>query len=119
MGIPLPEVIVRPAIHRVVEVVRSRIESDFLQPIEVERISHWNEVNDLTKTGRVTKKAKLGAGDAPNKLLYVQPDNSLGTDETGKISFLPYVHNADSYGYNPDVVPQGNGVGQPVVADGG
>ena len=43
-----------------------------IQPIETERLTYWDEINDLTKTGRLTQKAKLGAGDAPNKLLYVQ-----------------------------------------------
>ena len=49
----------------------------------------------------------MGAGDAPNKLLFVQKDNSLGSNVTKEISFLPYVHNTDSFGYNSDLVPKG------------
>jgi len=48
-----------------------------IQPIETKRLTYWDEINDLTKTGRLTPEAKAGAGDAPNKLLYVQGDNSL------------------------------------------
>jgi putative spermidine/putrescine transport system substrate-binding protein len=78
-----------------------------IQPIDVERIRNWSEVNDLTKVGKVTPRAKLGLGDAPYKLLYAQDDGSLGSSPTGKISFLPYVHNVDSFGYNTNVVPPG------------
>lgn len=78
-----------------------------IQPIETERLTYWDEINDLTKTGRINPEAKLGSGDAPNKLLFVQDDAKLGGDTTGRISFLPYVHNVDSFGYNAGVVPRG------------
>ncbi len=78
-----------------------------IQPIETDRIANWSEVNGLTKTGRITPKANLGAGDAPCKLLNVQPDGTLGPEPTGRVSFLPYVHNVDSFAYNADVVPRG------------
>lgn len=78
-----------------------------IQPIEVERIKHWPEINSLVKTGRIAEKAPLGKGDAPYKLLYVQEDHSLGPVKTKQVSFLPYVHNTDSFGYNSNVVPKG------------
>lgn len=78
-----------------------------IQPIETDRIEHWSEINDLTKRGKIVPKAKVGAGDAPYKLLYAQGDGELGSNETGKISFLPYVHNVDSFGYNSNIVPKG------------
>lgn len=78
-----------------------------IQPIEISRLRHWNEINDLTLTGKLTPEAKIGAGDAPNKLLYVQSDGRIGSNATKKISFLPYVHNVDSFGYDADVVGKG------------
>ena len=78
-----------------------------IQPIEVERLTHWKEVNNLSKTGEITKGATIGAGDAPHKLLYVQDDKTLGSKQTKEISFLPYVHNTDSFGYNADEIPRG------------
>lgn len=78
-----------------------------IQPIETDRIEHWSEINGITKTGRIAPEAKLGAGDAPYKLLYAQDNGKLGSTETGNVSFLPYVHNVDSFGYNAEVVPQG------------
>lgn len=78
-----------------------------IQPIEIEKLKYWNEINDLTKKGRVSKEAKLGLGDAPNKILYTQKDGTLGPKESKTISFMPYVHNVDSFGYNTNFIPKG------------
>jgi putative spermidine/putrescine transport system substrate-binding protein len=87
--------------------IRVLWQAQSIQPIDVSRLDYWDEINDLTKTGRLTKRSKLGAGDAPNKLLFVQKDQTLGPRRTGEISFLPYVHNVDSFGYDSAVVPRG------------
>ncbi|MEM7227571.1 MAG: extracellular solute-binding protein [Planctomycetota bacterium] len=81
--------------------------ADAIQPLDVSRINRWNEVNALSKTGHLTPDAPIGKGDAPHTLLYVQPDTSLGSAATSHVSFLPYVHNADSFGYDTRVVPAG------------
>ncbi|MCD9461109.1 extracellular solute-binding protein [Marinibactrum halimedae] len=81
--------------------------SGSIAPIEKERLTYWPEINALTKTGRLNPKAKIGAGDAPYKLLYVQPSGDLGSTPSNQISFLPYVHNVDSFGYNTAVIPKG------------
>ena len=82
-------------------------QANAIQPIEKERITRWREINSLTKTGRLTPEMSIGAGDAPHKLLHVQDDGNLGPDRTDLISFLPYVHNVDSFGYNTSVIPEG------------
>ncbi len=78
-----------------------------IQPIEVERLTYWDEINSLTKTGKLTPQAKVGAGDAPNKILFIQEDGTLGSKPTKKISFMPYVHNVDSFGYNTQHIKKG------------
>jgi putative spermidine/putrescine transport system substrate-binding protein len=78
-----------------------------IQPIDTSRLEHWKEINDLPKTGRISDTAKIGAGDSPNKILFAQKDGSLGSKDTGKISFMPYVHNVDSFGYNTTKIPKG------------
>jgi putative spermidine/putrescine transport system substrate-binding protein len=82
-------------------------QANAIQPIDRRRISRWNEINGLTKTGRIVEGVPVGAGDAPCKLLYVQPDRTLSSTMTNEISFLPYVHNVDSFGYNTAIVPRG------------
>jgi len=81
--------------------------SDAIQPIETERLTYWDEINNLTKTGQIVEGAKIGAGDAPHKILFVQDDRTLGSKNTGKITFLPYVHNTDSFGYDTRHIERG------------
>jgi putative spermidine/putrescine transport system substrate-binding protein len=78
-----------------------------IQPIETDRIDHWGEINALTTQGKLTPTAKLGAGDAPNRILFVQPDQSLGGKESNVVSFMPYVHNVDSFGYDAGQIDRG------------
>jgi putative spermidine/putrescine transport system substrate-binding protein len=78
-----------------------------IQPIDISRLKYWNEINDLTKVGKISPNARVGLGDAPHKLLYVQADNSLGSTPTSQISFMPYVHNTDSFGYNSQYISKG------------
>lgn len=78
-----------------------------IKSIEKSRITHWDEINNLTKEGRIRPEANIGAGDAPYKLLYVQRDGTIGAQKSEQISFLPYVHNVDSFGYNSSVIPKG------------
>lgn len=77
-----------------------------IQSIDCTRLEYWSEINDLSKKGRISAGSPLGQGDAPYKILFVQPNGQLGSNETGKISFMPYVYNADSYGYNASVIPE-------------
>ena len=78
-----------------------------IQPIKVDKLTYWSEINPLTKTGRLTPNARIGAGDAPNKILFVQKDETLGDVTSDKISFLPYVHNVDSFGYDSGKISRG------------
>lgn len=75
-----------------------------IQPIDLERIRRWDEVTDLTKTGRIGPNASFGHGDAPVTKLYVQPSQSLGAQRSRWISMLPTVHNFDSFAFRPDIV---------------
>lgn len=81
--------------------------ADAIQAIDRTRLKHWDEINNLTKTGRIKENAPIGAGDAPHKLLFVQPNGQLASEPTDRISFLPYVHNVDSFGYDLRFVERG------------
>ncbi len=81
--------------------------SGSIQAIDKKRIKNWLDINSLTKTGKLTVDAKIGAGDAPYKILHVQGDNTLGSTHTDYISYLPYVHNVDSFGYDTRTIPKG------------
>jgi len=79
-----------------------------LQPIDVRRIARWDEVNALPRTGRsgpIGNGASMNAGSVPAERLYVQADGSLGSAPGELISMLPLTHNADSFVYLPDELP--------------
>jgi putative spermidine/putrescine transport system substrate-binding protein len=87
--------------------IKTLWQANAIQPLDTDRLTYWDEINDISKRGRITPEAPIGLGDAPYKILNVQEDGQLGEQFTGKISFLPYVHNVDSFGYNTDIIPQG------------
>jgi len=75
-----------------------------IQPIDLARIVLWDEVTDLTKTGRITANARIGYGDAPVSKLFVQPSQALGAAPSRWISMLPTVHNLDAFAFRIDKV---------------
>lgn len=87
--------------------IRQLWQASVIQPIETERLTYWDEINSLAKTGKIFPDSRVGLGDAPHKILNVQADGTLGQEFTGKISFVPYVHNVDSFGYNTDKLEKG------------
>lgn len=78
-----------------------------IQPIDIKRIEHWDSINALPRTGRLTPHAPLGAGSNPVDRLYIQPDGSCGARPSDRITMLPVSHNVDSFGYRMDMLPQG------------
>ncbi len=87
--------------------IRQLWQAGAIQPIDTNRIKYWDEINAISKTGKIHSDAAIGLGDAPHKILNVGADGRLSENFSGEISFLPYVHNVDSFGYNSDVIPQG------------
>lgn len=78
-----------------------------IQPIDVRRVALWDEINDLPKRGRLREDHQLSGGSLPCDRLFVQHDGSLANRPTNFISMLPLTHNADSFAYRPDLLPQG------------
>lgn len=87
--------------------IRPLWDSDAIQAIDIKKLKYWDEINSLSKTGKISADAKSGAGDVPNKILFIQEDGSLGANPTEQISFNPYVHNVDSFGYNLNAIEEG------------
>lgn len=76
-----------------------------IQPLEISRLTYWDEINALPKQGTLIPGGKLGDGSVPVNRLYVQHDGSLGGQPTDLISMLPLTHNADSFAYHADRLP--------------
>lgn len=87
--------------------IRILWQSQSIKPIDTRRIRHWGEINPLSKSGRLSPGDHVAPGDAPHTILYVQDDGSLSGTKSDEVSYLPYVHNSDSLGYNPQRIPEG------------
>jgi putative spermidine/putrescine transport system substrate-binding protein len=78
-----------------------------IQPLDTRRLALWDEINDLPKRGRLQPGDRLASGSLPCDRLFVQHDGSLANRPTELISMLPLTHNADSFAYRPERLPQG------------
>ena len=78
--------------------------ADVCQPVDTTRLPQWDAVSPLPKVGKVNEDAKIGAGDAPVTILYVQGDNTLGNEPADLVSMLPLYHNVDAFGYQSEEV---------------
>ena len=78
-----------------------------IQPININRIHHWNEIGQLAKTGKLNANLAVAPGSAPSRFLFVQSDGRLGEPPTEQISMLPLTHCADSFGYLKQSLPSG------------
>lgn len=76
-----------------------------LQAIDIGRLDHWEEVNALPRTGRITPQAAFGAGCNPVTRLFVQADGTVGSTPSARIAMLPLTHNVDSFVYLPAAIP--------------
>jgi putative spermidine/putrescine transport system substrate-binding protein len=76
------------------------------QPVDVTRLPQFANLSPLTTEGKINENAKVGAGDAPVRLLYVQSDGSLRSDPTEQVSMLPLYHNVDAFGYHSEMVSE-------------
>jgi len=76
--------------------IRVLWQSGSIQPIDKKRIEYWYEINDLTKTGQLNKTTQFGAGDAPYKILHVQPNGGLRVDRKTVVT-KGAVRSGDSY----------------------
>ncbi|MEP3278809.1 MAG: extracellular solute-binding protein [Stappiaceae bacterium] len=68
-----------------------------IQPININRINRWDQINDLPKKGRLMPGMTRATGGDPSQRLFVQLDNSLGNLQSERISMVPTVHNADGF----------------------
>jgi putative spermidine/putrescine transport system substrate-binding protein len=76
------------------------------QPVDVTRLPQFSNLSPLTTEGKINENAKVGDGDAPVRLLFVQSDGTLRSDPTEQVSMLPLYHNVDAFGYHSEQVSE-------------
>jgi len=76
-----------------------------IQPIQCDRLEFWEDIGNLTKFGSLNNGSNLGAGNRPMDIQFVQEDGSLGSHPMPRISAVPTAYNADSFSYEPKLMP--------------
>jgi putative spermidine/putrescine transport system substrate-binding protein len=73
-----------------------------LRPIDTAKLSYWDDVNELAKTGRFGSESSTSEGCSPQRHLYVTKDGEFVEEPSQFLTMLPLTHNADSFAYVPD-----------------
>jgi putative spermidine/putrescine transport system substrate-binding protein len=76
------------------------------QPIDARKITHWDKVVNIYKTGKLTSDSRFGQGQNPSTVQYVDGPQapSFASTQTEWLTALPYLHNADTLGVRPDLI---------------
>ncbi|MDB5506438.1 MAG: transporter substrate-binding protein [Devosia sp.] len=77
-----------------------------IQPMDVSKLTYYDKIVPLFKTGKLTPDSVIAQGTAPHTVGYVDgPDSTtFATGETGWFTMVPTIYNADTLGIRPDLV---------------
>jgi putative spermidine/putrescine transport system substrate-binding protein len=77
-----------------------------LQPLDVKKITYYDQIVPLFKDGKVTPTASVGQGTAPCRVSYTEGPESkkFAPGPTEWMTLIPTIYNADTLGIRPDLV---------------
>ncbi|MFN4211475.1 MAG: twin-arginine translocation signal domain-containing protein, partial [Devosia sp.] len=77
-----------------------------IQPMDTSRLTYYDKIVPLFKTGKVLPDSVIAQGTAPHTVGFVDgPDSKeFAKGETGWFTMVPTIYNADTLGIRPDLV---------------
>ncbi len=80
--------------------------TNVLQPIDTKRIREYGRIVPLFTTGKLTPGSTVGQGTAPHTVSFAEGPTStkFAKTESGWMTLLPTIYNADTLGIRPDLV---------------
>jgi putative spermidine/putrescine transport system substrate-binding protein len=77
-----------------------------IQPMDTSRLTHYDQIVPLFKTGKLLPDSVIAQGTAPHTVGFVEgPDSTtFAAGETGYFTMVPTIYNADTLGIRPDLV---------------
>jgi putative spermidine/putrescine transport system substrate-binding protein len=80
--------------------------SGVIQPMDVSKLTYYDKIVPLFKTGKLLPDSVIAQGTAPHTVGYVDaPDSkTFAAGETGWFTMVPTIYNADTLGIRPDLV---------------
>ncbi|MFD1703972.1 PotD/PotF family extracellular solute-binding protein [Methylopila henanensis] len=83
-----------------------------LQPMDVKKIKYYDQIVPIFTTGKLTPESKIAQGTAPHTVSFVEGPGAktFAKEQTGWMTLIPTIYNADTLGIRPDLVgrPIGN-----------
>jgi putative spermidine/putrescine transport system substrate-binding protein len=80
--------------------------SGVIQPMDVSKLTYYDQIVPLFKTGKLTPESVIAQGTAPHTVGYVDGPGAttFAPAETGWFTMVPTIYNADTLGIRPDLV---------------
>ncbi len=77
-----------------------------LQPMDTKKIKEYGSIVPIFTTGKLTPTSTIGQGTAPHTVSFVEGPSStkFSPKETGWMTLIPTIYNADTLGIRPDLV---------------
>lgn len=77
-----------------------------LQAMDTSRIANYDKIVGIFKSGKLTPESVIAQGTAPHSVGFVEGpgSTSFATEETGWMTLIPTIYNADTLGIRPDLI---------------
>ncbi len=77
-----------------------------LQAMDVSKIKNYDKIVGTFKSGKLTPDSVIAQGTAPHSVGFVEgvDGKEFATEETGWMTLIPTIYNADTLGIRPDLI---------------
>ncbi len=77
-----------------------------LQAMDTSKITNYDKIVGIFKSGKLTPESIIAQGTAPHTVGFTEgPDSTtFATEETGWMTLIPTIYNADTLGIRPDLI---------------
>jgi len=77
-----------------------------LQAMDTSKIKNYDKIVGIFRSGKLTPTSTIAQGTAPHTVGFVEGPGSskFATEETGWMTLIPTIYNADTLGIRPDLI---------------
>jgi len=77
-----------------------------LQAMDTTKIANYDKIVGIFRSGKLTPESVIAQGTAPHTVGFVEGPGSttFATEETGFMTLIPTIYNADTLGIRPDLI---------------
>ena len=77
-----------------------------LQAMDTSKIQNYDKIVGIFRSGKLTPESVIAQGTAPHSVGFVEGpgSNSFADSETGWMTLIPTIYNADTLGIRPDMI---------------